>query len=340
MKSRRMIVARPAGASRPGRLLLVCSLAPGLVFFFLAGCTPAPRTGPAGVVPDLPLLLGRNERVTEMLDGTVVGSGIIAVGELGTILRSDDYGSTWQKSVITGAANLNAVSFAPDNQHGWAVGDETQLLATTDGGQTWTIQSAASVASPINLLDVLVLDARHVIAVGTGGAALETLDGGDTWARRLLVTGDSRFNRLSRGASGTLYLAGEHGAALRSYDSGATWERLPVPTEKMLYGILPINERVLLAYGANMSGHVFRSVDDGRSWSIISLEKHTLRRTAMMTSNGRILLDDRFVSRDAGRSFQPWAARPETLNLIEMIQAPNGSFVIFGIDGATVVADR
>ena len=44
----------------------------------------------------------------------------------------------YQKSGTT--SNLTAVSFA-DNNHGWAVGENGAILATSDGGLNWKILS-------------------------------------------------------------------------------------------------------------------------------------------------------------------------------------------------------
>src|SRR5690606_16340278 len=73
------------------------------------------------------------------LDVTRAGVRVVAVGDRGNILFSDDEGETWQAAQTPTDALLTAVCFA-DARHGWAVGHDAIVLATEDGGQTWTQQ--------------------------------------------------------------------------------------------------------------------------------------------------------------------------------------------------------
>ena len=74
--------------------------------------------------------------------------------------------------------DLCGVAFT-DATHGWAVGEDGTILATTDGGATWSAQSSGTSES---LYDVAFTDATHGWAVGEGGTILATSDGGATWS--------------------------------------------------------------------------------------------------------------------------------------------------------------
>ena len=73
-----------------------------------------------------------------LLDLAVAGNRLVAVGERGHVLLSDDQGATWRqaKSVPT-RVMLTAVFFV-DAQYGWAVGHDETILNTADGGENWT----------------------------------------------------------------------------------------------------------------------------------------------------------------------------------------------------------
>ena len=71
---------------------------------------------------------------------------------------------------------LEAVQFVSARQ-GWAAG-AGRILATSDGGRTWTAQYAG----PAKLYQVDFTDAGHGWAVGTN-ALLRTTDGGLTWTQ-------------------------------------------------------------------------------------------------------------------------------------------------------------
>ncbi len=75
---------------------------------------------------------------------TCTGQQICLVGSPGSlVLLSTDGGQSWSPSPTGQLLPLNGVAFA-DTRHGWAVGALGTILATVDGGQTWTIQRQAA----------------------------------------------------------------------------------------------------------------------------------------------------------------------------------------------------
>ena len=64
-------------------------------------------------------------------------------------------GWCWQQPLPQG--NAIADTTFVDDTHGWAVGDAGSLLATADGGLTWTAQSSGT---PLALAKVRFVDAR------------------------------------------------------------------------------------------------------------------------------------------------------------------------------------
>src|SRR5262249_38400098 len=112
---------------------------------------------------------------------------VVAVGEVGTILRTTDGGATWTPQSSGTTRFLRGVSFADANT-GWAVGDGGTILRSSDGGVTWTPQSSGRIE---NLRAVSFVDANTGTAVGgeptrppapPTGIILRTTDGGATWA--------------------------------------------------------------------------------------------------------------------------------------------------------------
>ena len=59
------------------------------------------------------------------------------------------------------------------------MGDEGAILATDNGGKTWTTQTSGTRAW---LISVYFSDASHGWAVGSSGTILATGNGGMTWA--------------------------------------------------------------------------------------------------------------------------------------------------------------
>src|SRR4029079_5611384 len=67
------------------------------------------------------------------------GQRIVAVGQRGHVLYSDDAGKSWKQATVPVSSDLVAVPF-PDATHGWAVGHDGVVLHTDDAGVTWTRQ--------------------------------------------------------------------------------------------------------------------------------------------------------------------------------------------------------
>lgn len=279
---------------------------------------------------------------TLLLDGALAGTDVIAVGDRGTILYSTDQAATWQRAATPTRATLTGVSFAPAPSPrpvrlGWAVGHDATILASSDAGRTWVRQFQGENLQE-SFLDVLALDEQRAIAVGAYGLYLTTGDGGRTWVRRKIRDEDSHLNRISRGPAGTLYLAGEAGTLLRSADDGATWAPIRTPYEGSFYGILPLEDRTLIAHG--LRGHIYRSIDDGATWQEVPSPRPVLLAAGLQLNSKHLLLAGQartlLISRDRGKTFAA-SDRALATALAELLELPNGRFLALGEAGATVL---
>jgi photosystem II stability/assembly factor-like uncharacterized protein len=286
-----------------------------------------------------------------LLDIAVAGKRLVAVGERGHVLLSDDQGATWRqaKSVPT-RAMLTAVFFA-DDEHGWAVGHDETILNTQDGGENWTRSHFAPEAQ-LPLLDLWFANRVSGIAVGAYGAYLTTNDGGRTWSVNKFVAPaspkdrplddgelppDYHLNRIV-GVGSRLYIAAEGGHLYRSDDRGANWRALPSPYEGSLFGLVPIRGEGLLAFG--LRGHLFRSADGGETWH--ALQSNT---TAMLTDGVAIndlrvvvggLAGVLLVSADAGETFK-LTQQDDRKGIAAVLPGPAGSIVVAGEGGVRTI---
>jgi photosystem II stability/assembly factor-like uncharacterized protein len=222
-----------------------------------------------------------------LLDVAARDGVLVAVGERGHILLSRDGGASWTQADVPTRALLTGV-FMHDGQLGWAVGHDEVALRTSDGGKTWErVNHAPESEKP--LLDVWFADAQRGLAVGAYGHLLATSDGGTTWEPRPVNGGDDfHLNAIVQARDGTLYLAAESGHLYRSDDGGATWQVLPSPYQGSFFGVLPLSDGPVLAFG--LRGNMYRSADKGQTWTRIDTGTEETLTSALELGPGRLVI--------------------------------------------------
>lgn len=212
---------------------------------------PAEKPHPALIAP----LAAR----TTLLGLAQAGGKLVAVGDRGHILLSAD-GKDWQQVPAPVDTMLNRVRFR-DDKNGFAVGHDATILATHDGGATWTVAHFDPASRP--LYDLVFLDDQHLIALGGYGSFLDSDDGGASWTPREFPVGalGQHFNSATTLANGTLLVAGERGLLMRSKDHGASWELLDSPYTGSFFGVLASGDKGAIVFG--LRGHIYVSDDVG-----------------------------------------------------------------------------
>ncbi|WP_124380160.1 WD40/YVTN/BNR-like repeat-containing protein [Pseudomonas synxantha] len=332
------VVCRPRAARRVALLATALSLLAGAV---LSTPVLAASDAPAAAVSAI-----ESPKAAKglMIDVAHAGKRLVAVGDRGHILYSDDQGNTWTQAKVPTRQLLTAVFFV-DDKHGWAVGHDAQILASADGGATWT-QQYQDLKREAPLLDVWFNDANHGLAVGAYGALIETTDGGTSWndvSDRLDNEDQFHLNAIASIKDAGLFIVGEQGSMFRSSDDGQTWEKLEGPYEGSLFGVISTAQpQTLLAYG--LRGNLYRSTDFGSTWDQVEL--NATRGALEFGLSGAALLEDGsivvvgnggsvVVSHDAGQTFSVFN-RPDRISLSAVTAAGNGNLILVGQGGVRV----
>lgn len=254
---------------------------------------------------------------------------LVAVGERGHIIRSFD-GIDWQQMSVPTKATLTSVFFL-NGKLGWAVGHDSTILHSQDGGISWSLQqSLPQLERP--LLSVLFSDALHGMAVGAYGSFFETSNGGITWQQAfhlsLLSEEDTsylmelkkedtqayleerssllpHFNRVFEN-KGTFYLAGELGLLASSFDNGKTWQRFAEIYQGSFFDIAQVSQQRLLAVG--LRGNIFLKSSEISPWQKIEVDTKALLNSIVLATdkmlfilgNSGVLL----TSNNSGKSFE------------------------------------
>lgn len=212
---------------------------------------------------------------------------VIAVGERGHIIKAQNI-DNWRQMPVPVQSTLTAVDFVSSSV-GWAVGHDSVILHTQDGGESWNIQQYLP-RDQKPLMDVAFKNASEGIAIGAYGLFYRTLDGGNTWQREyhtsLLSQEDKEyldelkaedeqayleerasilphFNRIFIDGV-TTYMVGELGLMAKSNDFGRSWVRFEEIYNGSFYDLVRTNNGNLLTAG--LRGNVFRSLKNGTPW--------------------------------------------------------------------------
>jgi len=165
---------------------------------------------------------------------------------------------------------LGAVQFVSARQ-GWTAG-AGRVLATSDGGQTWTRQYSG----PAELYQVDFVDARHGWAAGTN-TLLRTTDGGATWAAAGDPCGAIRSVRFVTPAVGYAVAGGSQvridggvpapvagGELLATTDGGQSWSAVPAAPAQAQTACFTSPSSGFLG----TPGKIWRTSDAGQAWSL------------------------------------------------------------------------
>jgi photosystem II stability/assembly factor-like uncharacterized protein len=308
-----------------------------------------------------------------LIDVARAGNRLVAVGERGTVIISDDNGTGWKQVAVPVSVTLTAVRFL-GAQEGWATGHSGIVLHTTDGGLTWTKQLDGVEAAK------LILAAAPAPTQGASDAAAAAAH---RIAQQFVDDGpDKPFLDICFGADGTLYVTGAYGLIFASRDHGRTWQswlaHVDNPQGLNLYAMKRVGEALYLAgeqgYFARstdggqhfqhvstpydgsyftlnagapgapgalvlvgLRGTIVASPDGGTTWHTVAHDSTVSIDAVATLSDGTLLLADErgnlLASRDGGQSVGAVRAPYTRQPTTALVQAADGSIVTVGLRG-------
>ncbi len=299
----------------------------------------APAAAPAAAAAALPstpqIAPARQVRHASqamLLASTMAGPRLVAVGEHGVVLLSDDGGKSYRQArSVPVDITLTSVSFL-DGRQGWAAGHAGTILRTQDGGESWQLQRS-DLQNDRPLFAVHFFDERHGVAVGLWSLVLATQDGGATWQTVEMPVpegarkADLNLLGLFADGRGRLFAAAEKGNVLRSDDQGLHWTYLPTGYRGTFWTGVATPDGTLLAAG--MRGALYRSTDDGRTWQRV--DTNTQSSITALAATGRqvvgVGLDGLVLRSDDGGAHFKTESRPDRLALTALVLDAQGRAV-------------
>jgi photosystem II stability/assembly factor-like uncharacterized protein len=314
-----------------------------------------------------------SERAASALMTAVAPAGhrLVAVGERGIVLTSDDQGVTWQQQPSPVSVMLTNVRFATPSK-GWAVGHGGVVLVTQDGGKSWRkqldgVQAAVAVLKSAKdpsttmteesrkravadaeamvsdgpdkpFLDLLVDDERRLTVVGAFGLALHSDDGGSTWKSwqgRIPNDKGSHLYGIRRSGQ-AIYISGEQGTVFRSADGGASFSSVETPYMGSFFGVASPAPEQAIVFG--LRGTAYTTRDGGLHWTQSQVGTSASLTAGCTLQDGSLVLVSQagnvLRSTDGGLTFAPIEVKAP-VPFVGVTQATDGSLVMAGVRGMT-----
>ena len=284
-------------------------------------------------------------------DPGVVVAGSDAEQGAPAIAKSTDGGRTWL-TVGPAGSTVGAIVIARSDPAILYATDGSQLLRSTDAGETWSLL-AHVFRNAVTALAVDPTDPR-VLFAGTQGQIFRSADAGLTWTLVDTIPSDEfpRVFAIAPTDPSVIY-EGHDSGILKSEDGGATWFEADagLPAGASVYSIAVDAASPGVAYAANRfagqdpGAPVYRTADGGQSWTPASNglpADWTQGVIADPHSPGVVFvsIQDRglFGSPDGGATWRD-AGHGLVLTTVNALLAGSGSTVFAGTDEGVFRSD-
>ena len=233
-----------------------------------------------------------------------LNSSLIAVGDKGSVLISNDAGVTWSHHEIS-PRDLNSISVI-NSETMWAAGSNGALYKTTSSGDQW-INTKWSKNLTVNINKIDFVNNNTGWIFGDGGFIMKTTTAGEEWARqRSRLPEDTRILDAYMLNVNTGYLVGDYGVILKTSDGGTTWYKPGnLELDQRLNSIFMFNENTGWVCGEN--GTLLKTIDGGVNWTLSSLPYNSENYNVdfynqlngiISSENGKI-----YITQDGGNSW-------------------------------------
>ena len=306
------------------------------------------------------------------------GNRYFATGIQGHILYSDDGGETWNQAQVPVRSGILSIDF-PTPEQGWAVGHEGVILHSSDGGKTWVKQydgvqyaqeglaqyRELAQQDPDNELYPVLIEEMELAlqqgadkpffkvkcqndkrcnAVGAYGISVVTFDGGQSWENVMHRNENDNFNHMFDYAPlptpGRYFIAGEAGLFLiADINQRKAHRTYSVPWEGSFFASAATGDGAIVMGG--LRGRMFRSADEGATWTVVDKPVTSSIVAAIRLSDGRLVAvsaaGEVLVSSDKGYTFAPVPIE-YVGPLSSVAEGPAGTLLLGGLKGIHKVA--
>ncbi len=180
-----------------------------------------------------------------------------------TLLRTVNGGEKWEAQTIAGGNSFRTIDCSSEETCLLTVTGGNQLIRTTDGGKTDTVNTPSSSL----IYAAAYANPTRIVAVGESGATVLSSDGGGTFTSASADIG-GQYGRLRTGPGQMLLAPGANGDVAISTNGGQAWQVLSTQTSQELVDVS--FGTTTLGYALDASGGLQRTTNGGASWQTLS----------------------------------------------------------------------
>jgi hypothetical protein len=165
-----------------------------------------------------------------------------AVGNSGTVVETEDGGTTWtdKTSVSDTTQNLYGVFFTSATR-GYACGAAGTIIRTNTDGDSWTLRNSGTT----NDLRSIYFIGSTGICVGANGWVTKTTDGGITW-NASNIKGYGGLYSVQMLTSSNIWASGDDTYIKNSTNGGSTWTSSIPPNTPLNLNKVKVGKKITL----------------------------------------------------------------------------------------------
>lgn len=189
-----------------------------------------------------------------------------AVGNFGTILKTQNGGSDWEVQTSGTSLKLNSI-YCSAILVCYAVSEidrntgNPAILTTDDGGSQW---SSLPLLVNYNLDSISCIDTLNCYTVSKNGNSLATFDGWHSWSQLNLANRSS----IACPQAGVCFAVGANGYISYTTDRGVTWNSLTISNVQSFSSISCTDSNHCMVVADNYYGYgsIYGTSDGGINW--------------------------------------------------------------------------
>ncbi len=262
---------------------------------------------------------------------------LLALFSLTTLLP----GQTWiRQNPFPKLAELQDIDF--DNVHGIAVGNESTILTTSNGGLNW-IPRKAPFEGSLFLTALVVPGTNGQLMFAGGYQLIVSRDGGKTWNYTSAST--QLVYKIQALTDGTILVL-DSDKGLTSKDNGETWQTFTMPGLNTSAGHFTNEMNGWVVYGGFENNQVWVTSDGGENWSLRDSLKHPVVSELFMIDDLKGYLASRdfvYSTSDGGHTWIKMHDNPvnsiqdlQVVNGLEIWTCLNNGFIFYTLDGGNL----